>query len=58
MHHVDQALQAAPTGLELILMGDLNVWLGNPRDEREEDLATGLVDQGMVNMIEHLLPRR
>ena len=47
-----------PEGLELILMGDLNTRLGKPRDKREDDLVTALVDQGLVNMTDHFLPRR
>ena len=58
VHCVEQALQAAPTGLELILMGDLNVRLGDPCEKHEEDLATALADQGLVNMTGHFLPRR
>ena len=58
VHCVEQALQAAPTGLELILMGDLNVRLGDPCEKQEEDLATALADQGLVNMTGNLLPRR
>ena len=40
VHCVEQALQAAPKRLEMILMGDLNARLGKPRDECEKDLAT------------------
>ena len=58
VHHVEQALRAAHTGLELILMGDLNARLGNPRDKREEDLAMALADRGLVNMTDHFLPRQ
>ena len=55
MHSMDQALRAASKGLEIILMGDLNARLGDPRDEREEDLATVLVDRVLVNMIDHFM---
>ena len=58
VNHVDQALQAAPKGLEIILMGDLNAQMENPRDKCEEDLATALADRGLVNMIDNFLPRR
>ena len=58
LYRMEQALQAAPKGLELILMGDLNAQLGNPRDEHEEDLVTALAEQGLVNMTYHLIPRR
>ena len=58
VHSVDQALRAATKGLEMILMGDLNACLGYPREKREEDLATALVDRGMVNMSEHFITGR
>ena len=48
VHRVEQALQAAPTGLYLILMGDLNARLDEPCDKYEEDLATALLEQGLV----------
>ena len=57
MHCVEQALQAVPKGLELILMGSLNARLGDPRDEREEELVMALVDRGLVNMTDYFLPR-
>lgn len=38
VHCVDQALKAAPKGLEIILMGELNVRLRDPHEECEEDL--------------------
>ena len=58
VHHMEQALQAAPTGLALILMGDLNARLGDSHDECEEDLVTVLADQVLVNMTENFLPKR
>ena len=57
MHCVEQALQAVPKGLELILMGSLNARLGDPRDEREEDLVTALADRVLVNMTDYFLSR-
>ena len=58
MHCVEQALQAVPKGLELILMGELNALLGDPHYERKGYLATTLADRGLVNMTDHFLPRR
>ena len=55
---VEQALRAAPKELDMILMGDMNTRLGDPCDEREEDLSTVLVDMGMVNMMDHFMHRR
>ena len=34
MHSMEQALQAAPKGLEMILMGDLNERLGDTCGKR------------------------
>ena len=58
VRRVEKGLRAAPEELELILVGDLNMRLGNPHDEREEDLVTALSDRGLVIMIDHFLPRR
>ena len=57
VHRVDQALRVAHQILEMILMGDLNGRLGNPRDKRKEYLATALVDRGLFNMTDHFLTR-
>ena len=40
----------------MILMGCLNVRLGDSRDKLEEDLSTALVDRGLVNMTYHFMP--
>ena len=55
---VEQALREAQKGLEMILMGDLNARLGDPHEKLEENLATALVDRGMVNMTDHFMPFR
>ena len=39
-------------------MGNLNVRLRYPCDERDEDLATTLADRGMVGMADHFVLRR
>ena len=38
-------------------MGSLNARLGDPRDEREEELVMALVDRGLVSMTDYFLPR-
>ena len=53
---VEQALRSDSKGLEMILMGDLDVRLVYPRDEHEEDLAMALVDRVMVNITDHFMP--
>ena len=58
VYHVEQALEAVPKVMELILLGDLNPQLHEPRDAREEDLAIALADIGMVDMTYHFIPRR
>ena len=53
MYRVEQALKTVPKGLEIILMGDLNVRLRDPRDKLES-----LADRGMVIMIDQFMPQR
>ena len=47
-----------PKGLEIILMGDLNVRLKGPCDKHEEDLATALANRGLFSMTDHAMPQR
>ena len=42
----------------MILMGDLNTRMVEPRDKLEEELATALVDRDLVNMIDHFMTRQ
>ena len=56
VHCVEQALKSAPKGVEVILLGDNNVWMIDPRDEREEDLEMALANCGLVDMTDHLMP--
>ena len=58
VHCAEQALEASPIGMEVILLGDLNSPLPELRGAREEDLAMALVDSGTVNMTDHFTPRR
>ena len=58
VHCMEQALRAAPKGLDIIPKGDLNALLEDPHDKREEELAPVLVDMGMVNMIYHFMPQQ
>ena len=44
--------------MELILLGDLNVRLREPRDAREEDLETTLAESGVFGMTSHFVARR
>ena len=56
VHCAEQTLRAVSKGLEVILMGDLNAHLEDPREEREEDLKMVLVDRGMVKMADNFMP--
>ena len=47
-----------PKGTEVIMLGDLNERLQEPRETREKDLETVLEDSGLVNMNYHFMPRR
>ena len=57
MHRIEQVLILASKVLEMILTGDMNTRLGEPRDKLEEDLAMALVDRGVVNMIYQFMPQ-
>ena len=41
-----------------LLVGNLNACLANPRDQREEQLATVLAGYGLTDQAQHFLPRR
>ena len=41
-----------------LLVGDLKACLENPRDQREEQLATILAVYGLTDPAQHFLPRR
>ena len=42
----------------MIMMGYLNMRLGEPSEKSEEELSTVLLDRGLVNMKDHFLPWR
>ena len=58
VHSMEQALAVAPKRMGVVLIGDLNAWLQEPRDAREEDLVTALADCSLVDMTSHFTPRR
>ena len=47
VHSVEQALAAASKGVEIILMGNLNVKLLEAQDERKEELVVALANYGL-----------
>ena len=42
VHRIEQSLEVEPKGMEIILLGYLIVRLREPRDNREDELATAL----------------
>ena len=50
---VEQDLEEAPRGVEVILLGGLNVRLQEPHNKHKEELAMALANCGMVNMTTH-----
>ena len=58
VYRVEQALEAEPKVVEIIMLCYLNVQFQEPRDAREEDTATALADCGLVNMTSHFMLQR
>ena len=53
-----KALRELPKGVELLVVGDLNINFAAPEgDRREEDIATTLVTEGLEDMVAHFLPQ-
>ena len=57
VHRIKQALDEAPKGMDIILLGDLNIRLRELRDSREYELATVLADSRMGDMTAHFMSR-
>ena len=55
--HVEQAWQACPRGCLPILLGDLNVNLAAPRDERDETIAEQVDAMALSDMSAHFRQR-
>ena len=58
VRRIEQALEAALKVIEVILLGDLNVRLRKPQDNREEELATALEGSGLTGVTAHFTPRQ
>ena len=54
---MEQALGRAVKGVEVILLGDLSVRLGETRDAQEEELAPVVANCGLEDMMDHYMPR-
>ena len=57
-HRIKQMLEVATKGIEIILLGDLNIRLRKLRDDREDELASALAGRGLGDMTSHFTPRR
>ena len=59
IEQVQQAIDHRPTGVELIVMGDLNVDLDDPEgSERDETIAAAMAAEGLEDMSLHFRGRR
>ena len=58
LYRVEQALEVALRGVEIILLKGLNVRIQEPGDAQEEELVTVVADYGMVHMASKFMPRR
>ena len=58
IHYIEPAFEVASKGMEVILLGGLNVMLRKPRDAREDELVTALSDSGLVDVTDHFMTRR
>ena len=52
---ISQALEYGPKGMRMLLVGDLNACLANPRDQREEKPVTVLAGYGLTDQAQHFL---
>ena len=55
---VEQTLGREENGVEIKILGDLNVRLQEPLDAREEELATVLENSGLEEMTDHFRPKQ
>ena len=56
VHQVEKALARGPAGEEMLLFGEVNSPLEQPRDQREEDLVTAIADYGLVEKTLPFIP--
>jgi hypothetical protein len=56
--HVDEAWQACPKGCLLILLGDVNINLAAPRNERDDTITKQVDTMALINMTSHFCQRR
>ena len=58
IYHTENSLEAAPKGMEFIMLGDLNARPRELRDNREDELASTLAGSGLDNVTSHFTLRR
>ena len=58
VHCIEQALEVAPKGMEVILLGYLKVRIREPRNERKDNLVLALAGSGLEDVTFHFTPRR
>ena len=54
---IRQLLEYGPKGTRKLLVGDLNVYLKNMRDQQEEQLSAVLAKYGLTGQAQLFLPR-
>ena len=58
VHRIEQALKVAPKEMEFVLLGDLNLSLREPWENRGEELVLALAGSRLGNMTANFTPRR
>ena len=57
LDHIRDAMKQCPAGSSPILLGDLNINLRHPKDERQENIAEECGDMGVEDMSRHYRQR-
>ena len=58
LEHVHRAFNRFPAGSKPLLLGDLNINLANPRDDREVVIAAAMANHGLSSMLDSFLQRK
>ena len=56
-HQVVQALERGPVGTEKLLVDNLNAYLAQLRDQREEDLRTAIAYHNILDQSQNFILR-
>ena len=57
VHHIKQALEVAPKGMEVIMLGDTNIRMRELWEDREDKITSEMAGSGLGNMKDHFMPR-